>query len=70
MSSIKGSTGRAVGLEEQRSAQDCRGRRHDLGGQPGSATRLILSPPCAGAMLVDPDDGAIDDRVFEVRVAG
>ena len=26
------------------------------------------SPPCAGTIPVDPDDGAVDDRVLEVRI--
>jgi hypothetical protein len=25
-------------------------------------------PPCAGALLVDPDDGAVGDHVFQVRI--
>jgi hypothetical protein len=28
------------------------------------------SPFCADAMLVDPDDRAVDDRVFEIQVTG
>ena len=26
-------------------------------------------PFCAGAVLVDPNDGAVDQRVFEIRIA-
>jgi hypothetical protein len=30
----------------------------------------VAFPFCAGAALVDPDDRAVDDRVFEIRVTG
>ena len=44
----------------------------DLGRQSaaGAPDRLSVSPAfCAGSMLVDPDDRAIDDGVFKVGVA-
>jgi hypothetical protein len=30
----------------------------------------MASPYCAGAVLLDSDDRAVDDRVFEIRVTG
>jgi hypothetical protein len=31
--------------------------------------RLTMSPPCAGALLVDPDDSAVDHGIFKIAVA-
>jgi len=41
----------------------------DLGRQAAARSPDFESPFCAGAMLVDPDDGAVDERVFEIRIA-
>lgn len=44
---------------------------HDLGSQAAMRATygLILSPPfCAGAMLVDPDECAVDEDIFEIGI--
>jgi hypothetical protein len=47
-------------------------KRDDFGRQTTTRSPdcLILSPLSAGAMLVDPDDRAVDHGVFEIRIAG
>ena len=62
-----------VGPAAGRTARDCQriDQRDDLGRQAAAGTTdgLILRPAFgAGAVLVHPDDGAIDDHVLEVRV--
>ena len=65
----------ALAGKQQEAASGCRAHRRAR--RFSSSARLAIgrwpdfeSPPCAGAMLVDPDDGAVDDGVFEVRVGG
>jgi hypothetical protein len=44
---------------------------HDFGGQAAPRTALwpdFESPFCAGAMLADPDECAIDENIFEIRI--
>src|SRR3954453_8399168 len=67
--------GRVAGRATARNAPDCRvrrpGRRSWWSGRRANAQWPGLgSPPCATRLLVGGDDGAVDQGVFEVRLAG